>query len=77
MNQLNAGMIFGTLIIMGVGWSVAATVDNGVTLAEIRTTQLATSASLESMDETNRRQNERLEILEVASAVSAAKHDDE
>tara|TARA_R110000765_G_scaffold280841_1_gene378246 strand:- start:229 stop:441 length:213 start_codon:yes stop_codon:yes gene_type:complete len=67
-------MIFGTLIIMGVGWSVAATVDNGVTLAEIRTTQLATTASLESMDETNRRQNQRLEVLEVAAAVAKAQH---
>ena len=74
MNQLNTGMIFGTLIIMGVGWSVAATVDNGVTLAEIRTTQLATTASLESMDETNRRQNQRLEVLEVAAAVAKAQH---
>lgn len=74
MNQVNAGMIFGTLIIMGIGWSVAATVDNGVTLAEIRTTQLATTASLESMDETNRRQNQRLEVLEVAAAVAKAQH---
>jgi|TARA_R110002096_G_C14179806_1_gene686787 biotin synthase-like enzyme len=77
MNQLNAGMIFGTLIIMGIGWSVAATVDNGVTLAEIRTTQLATLSSLKAMDDTNRRQNQRLEVLEVASAVAAAIHEDE
>jgi hypothetical protein len=77
MNQVNAGMIFGTLLIMGIGWSVAATVDNGVTLAEIRTTQLSTLASLESMDETNRRQNQRLEVLEVAAAVAAAIHEDE
>ena len=73
MSQLNLGMIFGTLLVMGIGWSVAATVDNGVTLAEIRTIVKGNGAAIEDIDLVNLEQAARLNSLERAVAVLEAR----
>ena len=72
MSQLNLGMIFGTLLVMGIGWSVAATVDNGVTLAEIRTIVKGNGAAIEDIDLVNLEQSARINSLEKAVAVLEA-----
>jgi len=65
-------MIFGTLLVMGIGWSVAATVDNGVTLAEIRTIVKGNGAAIEDIDLVNLEQSARINSLEKAVAVLEA-----
>lgn len=75
MSQLNLGMIFGTLLVMGISWSVAATVDNGVTLAEIRTIVKGNGAAIEDIDLVNLEQSVRINSLERAVAVLEAQHE--